>query len=547
MPPSTRADRLVDPAILQSWVRAYSDDDFRQGESAGVDSGLDSTRPGSDYSAALARWHRGTCVGWFSESQRPWYTALERARVECLAGQELPGVARNLRAVLVEGVDLFPSARPLYRLARTRWGLGFDRSPLDSSHDSEADDGWARGLVHKFRRLVSSRFPARDDMSAEIEELLDEAGQCLSDEKAFAHAVYPLVVRLAGSVQNSSQVHDPDEPGQDEIERHESEDDAEVGFGEEQQPERRSRIGDYAIFRTRWDECEMARVWHRPEDAEALRALNALDRRHVQKLAHELQRRLLVQRLRHWDFELEEGMLDSRRLAAIVGERPDHRVFKFEREARIPEACVTLLVDQSGSMRGSAHRLAAQALDVAVHTLEVCGVTIEVLGYTTAYGADNPVLDAWLAAGKPNGPGRLNALKHVVLKAAGQPWRVARRYLGLLLRPEFGHENIDGESLHWAARRLLARSERRKILMVISDGSPYDEASVQNNSPRYLTDHLSDVIDAIENNSIHLVGIGTGRDVGRYYRNTATVRRGDMIGNVLFKALGDSLDQNAVT
>ena len=473
----------------------------------------------------------------------PWYTALERARVECLAAKELPGVARNLKALPVEGLELTPAARPLYRSARTLWGLDFDGLPGGLREGSVTGAYRGRGLVKKLRRLMS-RESNSGLGSAGVREVLDAAGECLDDEISFARVVHPLVVRLDGPEKGRDP--DPETLEQPDAESNESEDEAEVGYGADQQSESHSRIGNYAMFRTGWDECEPARVWHQPADAETLRELNALDRRRVQKLAHELQRRLLVQRLRHWDFELEEGMLDSRKLAALVGERPDHRVFKFEREARVPEACVTLLVDQSGSMRGSAHLLAAQAIDVAVHTLEVCGVAVEVLGYTTGYGADNPVVESWHKAGRPADSGRLNALRHIILKAAGQPWRVARRHLGLLLRPDFGHENIDGESLYWAARRLLARSERRKILVVISDGSPYDEATVQNNSARILTDHLRDVIQAVEKTPLHLVGIGTGREVGRYYRNAATVRRGDMIGNVLFRTLGDSLDQSAV-
>jgi len=474
----------------------------------------------------------------------PWYTALERARVECLAARELPGVARNLKALPGDGLGLASAARPLYSSARTLWGLSFDSLQGGSLEGSASGASEGRGLINTLSRLMG-RESNSGLGSARVREVLDAAGQYLDNEISFARVVRPLVVQLEGS-EKGLDTADPAVFEQGDVEGNATEGEDEAGYGPDQGPERHSRIGNYAIFRTAWDECEAARVWHKPADAEALRALNALDRRRVQKLAHELQRRLLVQRLRHWDFELEEGMLDSRRLAALVGERPDHRVFKFEREARIPEACVTLLVDQSGSMRGSSHLLAAQAIDIAVHTLEVCGVVVEVLGYTTSYGVDNPVVESWQKAGRPAQPGRLNALRHIILKAAQQPWRVAHRHLGLLLRPDFGHENIDGESLYWAARRLLTRPEQRKILVVISDGSPYDEATVQSNDAGILTDHLRAVIHAIEQTPIHLVGIGTGREVGRYYRNAATVRRGDMIGSILFSVLGDSLDQSAV-
>ncbi|MEE4330988.1 MAG: hypothetical protein V2J10_08975 [Wenzhouxiangella sp.] len=532
----------VAPEILHSWVRAYAASGDDKEDVRDCKDGPGTTRPASDASAAWRKWHRGICKSRFSDEQLPWYRALERARVEVVAAQELPGVESNLRALPVDGLPLPTDVRALYRRARSSWGLGFEDSTeeLAAGGSSGLSTGSAR--AGSLRRLFGRRLRARPPGSDRVNEVLTAAGRCLKDEALFAQIVLPLVVELAGGAKVGKQNLEPDESHDAERGESESETETEVGFGGEDQPASRSRIGNYTIFRTTWDECEPARVWFRPEDAETLRELNALDRRHIQKLAHELQRRLLVQRMRHWDFELEDGMLDSRKLAALVGERPDHRVFKFERESRVPEACVTLLVDQSGSMRGPAHLLAAQAIDVAVHTLEVCGVAVEVLGYTTRYGADNPVVEQWKGSGSPEHPGRLNALRHVILKSAGQPWRVARRSLGLMLRPDFGHENIDGESLYWAGRRLLARPERRRILIVISDGSPYDEASVQHNPPQFLMKHLSQVIQAIETTPIHLVGIGTGRDVGRYYRHTATVRRGDQIGSILFRTLGESLD-----
>ncbi len=520
---------VADQAILQSWIRAYSDSQYNT-----ADFDDPRTRSASDSQAAWLKWHRGLAESWFSPAERPWYMALERARVECWAGRELPGVARNLRGVPVEDVALIPAAKSIYVRARNLWGLGFD----DAEKSGNVNDG---KFLTKLRALAFVRRQP-DSQSKDVKAALAAAEQYLDDELEFAQAVRPLITWLSAATEVEAAPDlacvqsEPPEQG-------DAEDEAEVGYGAEQLPERYSRVGDYAIFRTAWDQCELARVWHRSEDEQALRALKALDRRKVQKLAHQLQRRLLAQRLRHWDFELEDGVLDSRRLATLVGEHPNHRVFKGEREARVPEACVSLLVDQSGSMRGSSHLLAAQAIDFAVHTLEVCGVAVEVLGYTTCFGADNPVVKAWKKLGAPGRPGRLNALRHIVFKPAGQPWRVARRYLGLLLRSEFGCENIDGESLYWATRRLLARQERRKILIVMSDGSPYDEATISANDSQILSDHLSQVVRAVEQSPVYLVGIGMGREVGRFYSRATTVRRGDMIGEVLFRTLGDSLDQ----
>ena len=526
--PSTKS--VADQAILQSWIRAYSDSKHNT-----TDFDDPRTRSASDSQAAWLKWHRGSAESWFSPAERPWYMALERARVECRAGRELPGVACNLRAIPAEKVALSPASRDVYVLARNLWGLGFN----DREQDGNSNDG---RFLKRLRTLIFGWQQPRLQ-SENVKTVLVQAGHYLDDELDFARVVHPLVnwLSVVYEVEGAqdpvcAQAESP-EQGDD------AEDEAEVGYGAEQLPERYSRFGDYAIFRTAWDQCELARVWHRSEDEQALRALKALDRRKVQKLAHQLQRRLLAQRLRHWDFELEDGVLDSRRLATLVGEHPNHPVFKCEREARVPEACVSLLVDQSGSMRGSSHLLAAQAIDFAVHTLEVCGVAVEVLGYTTCFGADNPVVKAWKKLGAPGRPGRLNALRHIVFKPAGQPWRVARRYLGLLLRSEFGCENIDGESLYWATRRLLARQERRKILIVLSDGSPYDEATISANDSQILSDHLSQVVRAVEQSPVYLVGIGMGREVGRFYSRATTVRRGDMIGEVLFRTLGDSLDQ----
>ena len=531
--PSTRSGNVVDRAILQAWVRAYSDASSAGNHSLDLDCTNAETRPGSDSHAAWLKWHRGLCETWFNNAELPWYMALERARVECRAGKELPGVARNLRQLPVEGVVLAPAVKDLYMFARSLWGLNFDGR-------AQNPDGASIRFLKKMRSLVFGHRYAYPESDV-IRAALVDAREHLDDELEFARSVHSLVTRLSRA-RGAGREHDSVYAETDAPERSESEDETEIGYGTDQQPERYSRIGNYAIFRTAWDQCEPARVWHKSEDEQALRELNALDRRKVQKLAHQLQRRLLAQRLRHWDFELEEGVLDNRRLATLVGENPNHRVFKCEREARVPEACVTMLVDQSGSMRGSAHLLAAQAIDIAVHTLEVCGVSVEVLGYTTRYGADNPVAETWMKLGAQGRPGRLNALRHIVFKAAGQPWRVARRHLGLLLRSDFGFENVDGESLYWAARRLLARPERRKILIVLSDGSPYDEATIKSNDSQILADHLLEVVQVVEQTPVHLVGIGTGREVGRFYSRSATVRRGDMIGDVLFGTLGDSLD-----
>lgn len=544
-PPSISPDRRVEPPLLRRWISAYSGSTNAPHEDDRSAFDLQTTRSDSDAVAAWHKWHHGLAVSWFDQAQMPWYLALEHARVECQAGADLPGIASNLRALGPQGWNIAPEASRLYRFARVSWGLDFHESPAVLTKEPLPDVSKGRGLLRSLRHLIGIE-SYEEPESRWLRETLGAAGRFLDDEKSFARAVYPLVCRMGGSAASTKQ---NDERCQQDAhqtnaadDEHATEPEEEVGYGPEQAPECHSKVGQYAIFRTAWDQCLPARVWHQSEDTEALKGLNALNRRKVRKLAHELQRHLLAKRMRRWNFELEEGMLDSRKLASLVGDQPDHRVFKCETESQVPEACVTLLVDQSGSMRGAAHLLAAQALDVAVHTLEVCGVAVEVLGYTTSHGADNPVVDVWREGGSPDQPGRLNALRHIVFKDAGQPWRFARRHLGLLLRPGFGRENIDGESVLWAARRLLARREQRKVLMVLSDGSPYDEATVQNNASGILENHLRDVTGAVQRSPINLIGIGTGREVSRFYQNAVTVRQEEKIGDVLFGALGDCLD-----
>lgn len=538
--PSTDRTRAGDSA-QHGWIKAYSRAAGPDVHEALPDPGQTAGRPDADALAARQKWHKGLCAAWFNPEQTVWYDALEQARVECLTARELPGAALNLRAVSARRADIQASALALYGSARTLWGLEFeDTTGLGPDPKS---DSWER--IIRFIKVAKQRLmddPALLLEAPETRQALYEAARVLEDEKAFARTVAPLVARFSeasckgGPAQSHEEREINAEPQTAPKTR------PLVGHGEESLPESHSEVGDYSIFRTSWDECGPARSWLMPGDNEALRKLNKLDRRVMRKLAHRLQRRLLAKTLRHWDFEQEEGMLDSRRLAALAGDHPEHRIFKIEREAQVAEACVTFLVDQSGSMRGPGHFLAAQALDLAVHTLEICGIAVEVLGFTTRFGSENPVLQTWKNAGSAGGPGRLNALRHIILKDTSEPWRAARRNLGLLLRPGFGKENLDGESVLWAAKRLLARPQQNRILIVLSDGSPYDEATVRHNDSNILSDHLIAVVAALSDAPLLLTGIGTGRDVGRYYPRSATVRRDETIGDVLFSSLGEAFD-----
>jgi len=244
----------------------------------------------------------------------------------------------------------------------------------------------------------------------------------------------------------------------------------------------------------------------------------------VSRLANKLQRRLLAQQNRAWDFDIEEGVLDAARLPRIIVDPMFPLSFKRERDTDFRDTVVTLLIDNSGSMRGRPIMVAACCADILARTLERCGVKVEILGFTTRAWKGGQAREAWLAAGKPATPGRLNDLRHIIYKTADAPWRRSKRNLALMMREGLLKENIDGEALAWAHNRLRARSEQRRILMMISDGAPVDDSTLSVNSGSYLEHHLRQVIEEIETKSpVELIAIGIGHDVTRYYRKAVTI------------------------
>jgi cobaltochelatase CobT len=265
----------------------------------------------------------------------------------------------------------------------------------------------------------------------------------------------------------------------------------------------------------------------------------------VTRLANRLQRRLMAQQNRSWDFDQEEGLLDAARLARVVIS-PGHSLsYKIERDVEFKDTVVTLLIDNSGSMRGRPISIAAISADILARTLERCGVKTEVLGFTTRAWKGGQSREAWLTGGKPANPGRLNDLRHIVYKKADEPWRRARKNLGLMMREGLLKENIDGEALLWAHTRLLARPEDRRILMVISDGAPVDDSTLSVNSAGYLEAHLRKVIDWIEKQSpVQLVAIGIGHDVTRYYRRAVTIMDVEQLGGTIVEQLADLFEHD---
>jgi cobaltochelatase CobT len=284
----------------------------------------------------------------------------------------------------------------------------------------------------------------------------------------------------------------------------------------------------YKVFNRSHDEEVSAESLSTPDELERLRTFLDKELRSLQgavaRLANRLQRKLMAQQNRAWDFDLEEGTLDAARLPRIIVDPMHPLSYKAERDADFRDTVVTLLLDNSGSMRGRPIMVAACCADLLARTLERCGVKVEILGFTTRAWKGGQAREAWLAAGKPPNPGRLNDLRHIIYKPADAPWRRAKRSLALMMREGLLKENIDGEALSWAHRRLLARPDRRRILMMISDGAPVDDSTLSVNTGCYLERHLRQVIEEIETrSSVELIAIGIGHDVTRYYRRAVTI------------------------
>jgi cobaltochelatase CobT len=295
---------------------------------------------------------------------------------------------------------------------------------------------------------------------------------------------------------------------------------------------------DYRVFTTQFDEVVGAEELCDAEELTRLR--NFLDQQLqpvqgiVSRLANRLQRLLMAQQNRAWDFDLEEGLLDSARLSRVVIDPMHPLSFKRERDMEFRDTVVTLLLDNSGSMRGRPIMVAAMCADILARTLERCGVKVEILGFTTRAWKGGQSRERWLGEGKPPHPGRLNDLRHIVYKGADAPWRRAKRNLGLMMREGLLKENIDGEALMWAHSRLALRPESRRILMVISDGAPVDDSTLSVNAGNYLDQHLRKVIGEIESkSSVELSAIGIGHDVTRYYKRAVTILDAEQLGGAM--------------
>jgi cobaltochelatase CobT len=530
--------------------------------------------------------HRRLVPG--GQQARAVFDAIEQARVEAIGARRMDGVARNLAAMLDD------------RFHRGKYDEIIDRAdaPIEDALallvrerlTGHAPPKAAKKLVDLWRPLIEDRAGRN----------LDRLERLLEDQRRFGDAVHDMLDALDMGEDRSHQ-DDEDEDQGDEQERRKDDqsgdgeasdsedaqglsaddadasveetpdssaeaidapsaemaDDTEMGDADSAAEPWRPRHGsneprgpDYRPFTMRFDETVAAEDLCEQDELDRLRSYLDKQLSHLQgvvaRLANRLQRRLMAQQNRAWEFDLEEGQLDPARLARIIVDPLHPLSFKREKDTNFRDTVVTLLLDNSGSMRGRPITVAATCADILARTLERCGVKVEILGFTTRAWKGGQSREAWLAAGKPANPGRLNDLRHIIYKAADAPWRRARKNLGLMMREGLLKENIDGEALDWAHKRLLARSEQRRILMMISDGAPVDDSTLSVNPGNYLERHLRYVIEDIEQRSpIELIAIGIGHDVTRYYRRAVTIVDAEELGGAMTDKLAELFNDEA--
>ncbi|KAF0228034.1 MAG: cobaltochelatase [Beijerinckiaceae bacterium] len=525
---------------------------------------------------------------------RKVFEAVEQARCDAIGSNRMMGVARNIDTMLEERY------------------LKANLAEVSEIANAPMEDALAM-LVRE--RLTGLKPPAsaqrltdlwRGDIEAKAGKTLDALSTRAEDQQAFAKLVQQMLVDLGmveadplGSDNDDEKGDDQDQDGdQDPQDGQDGEAEENEGFeleetdalqddmsegaqeaadappgdfpdddemADSEEPAEASRppvskdngrdVGGYKAYTNKFDETIAAEELCDTEELDRLRAYLDKQLNNLQgvvgRLANRLQRRLLAQQNRSWEFDLEEGSLDPSRLTRVVID--DMRgsfsplSFKREKDTNFRDTVVTLLIDNSGSMRGRPITVAATCADILARTLERCGVKVEILGFTTKAWKGGQSRELWLQSGKPANPGRLNDLRHVIYKSADAPWRRARRNLGLMMREGLLKENIDGEALDWAHQRLLVRKEQRKILMMISDGAPVDDTTLSVNSGNYLEKHLRAIIAEIENRSpVELIAIGIGHDVTRYYRRAVTIVDAEELGGVMTEKLAELFSETAL-
>ncbi len=508
---------------------------------------------------------------------RELYEAMETARCEALGARDMPGALSNIDA----------------RIAADAERKGYSQIKSASEAPLAAAAGYIVREMATGRKLPEGARHVADLWRPFVEEQagadMENIGDFIADQAAFARLSRKVISDLGYGDQLGEDPDQPQDDAEDQAEQEEEagddqsrdqseEDEAEASperSQEQQQDERQAQVSmddqsdeemadeaeaseadnppdlpppvsdasaDYKVFTQEFDEEIRAEDLAEPAELERLRAY--LDKQleplrgAVSRLANKLQRRLQAQQNRSWEFDKEEGVLDAGRLARVIANPTMPLSFKVEKDTEFRDTVVTLLIDNSGSMRGRPISIAAICADVLARTLERSQVKVEILGFTTRAWKGGQSREQWLAAGRPATPGRLNDLRHIIYKAADAPWRRVRPNLGLMMKEGLLKENIDGEALEWAHRRMVRRNEARKILMVISDGAPVDDSTLSVNPANYLEKHLRDVIAMVEmKKQVELLAIGIGHDVTRYYQRAVTITDVDQLAGAMTEQL----------
>lgn len=507
------------------------------------------------------------------------FNALEQVRVEALGSKKMAGVAANLQAVMEHNSHIEGHAR---------MNKAEQLSPAKALSLLVYETLTGKTVPTASRKILQLW---RNQLTPQGEKALKAMKEALTDQDHYAQATKQLLqaYRLLegeeeksdnGKEESSQDTADqnkdsnPDYP-EEKQEQQESEleqqfsqiplnmedqekpdstmgsDKSEKAGGPSQQPpDTLADVEDasYHIYTKLFDEVVTAEQICDVNELDFLR--NQLDQQLqeiqniISKLANRLQRKLMSQQIRSWNFDQEEGLLDASKLTRIITNPTNSLSFKQEKSTGFKDTIVTLLIDNSGSMRGRPISIAAMCGDILARTLERCSVKVEILGFTTQTWKGGRSREKWLADKRPQNPGRLNDLRHIIYKAADQPWRRAKRNLGLMLKDGLLKENIDGEALFWAWQRLKTRVEKRKILMVISDGAPVDDSTLSTNGSEYLENHLKRMIRKIENRAeIELVAIGIGHDVTRYYKHAVTITKAEELGGTMIHELTKLFDE----
>ncbi|AXI55399.1 cobaltochelatase subunit CobT [Sulfitobacter sp. JL08] len=523
------------------------------------------------------------------EMARELYEAMETARCEAMGARDMPGTAGNIDAKIAHEATRKgyedckqPSDAPLsvaagYLIRHLATGRtlpagaqnvmelwrGFIEEQAGGTLDNLQDTLSDQASFAKFARQVISDLGYGDQLGDDPDQLDDEneneaedGGEEEQDPDSTGDQDDDDQDAEASAEQSQEDQQDASQAqvSMDEMADEEMGEEAEMPEGEAPlEPPAPQPISDadpnYTVYLSDHDEEIAAEDLAEPVELERLRAY--LDQQleplkgAVSRLANKLQRRLQAQQNRSWEFDREEGILDAGRLARVVASPTTPLSFKVEKDTEFRDTVVTLLLDNSGSMRGRPISIAAICADVLARTLERCNVKVEILGFTTRAWKGGQAREAWLANGRPGQPGRLNDLRHIIYKSADAPWRRTRPNLGLMMKEGLLKENIDGEALEWAHRRMQGRAESRKILMVISDGAPVDDSTLSVNPANYLEKHLRDVIAMVERRrAVELLAIGIGHDVTRYYDRAVTITDVEQLAGAMTEQLAALFDND---